>query len=62
MCCIVVDVTKDYSYEVCAKVMVERDVGSLESLVHKKVFSCPDKIYCFQLISESINVPLYIIL
>jgi hypothetical protein len=32
-------------------------MGFLESLVHKKVFSSPDKVNHFCLISESIIVP-----
>jgi hypothetical protein len=31
-------------------------VGFLESLVHKKVFSSPDKVHRFHLISEGINI------
>lgn len=42
---IVIDITKDNSNKVSTEVILECDVGSLVSLVHKEMFHIPDVIH-----------------
>jgi len=44
---IVINITKNNAYKVSTEVILECDVGSLESLARKEVFHSPDVIQYF---------------